>query len=129
MLPRSLLATLAVGYLLPPARWTRAAPGPASLAEPSPPGTVPRRAHSRLAALLLLGELRLAADVDAPAREPRGQSGVLPLLADGQRQLVVGDDHGRGLRVGIDPDLLDLGRLQRIRHVRGRVRRPRHHVD
>jgi len=37
---------------------------------------------------------RFALDVDAPAGELGGQAGVLPLLADGQRQLAVGNDDG-----------------------------------
>ena len=41
---------------------------------------------------LFLGQLGLALDVDAPAGEAGGEAGVLALLADGQRQLVVGDD-------------------------------------
>src|SRR3954470_14617222 len=48
--------------------------------------------------LLLLGALRLGADVAPPAREPGGEPGVLALAADRQRQLVVGHDH-RGLLV------------------------------
>src|SRR3954451_5949868 len=44
--------------------------------------------------LLLLGELRLGADVHAPAGEPRGEPRVLTLAPDGQRQLVVRHDHG-----------------------------------
>ena len=39
-----------------------------------------------------LGELGLAADVDAHAGEAGGQAGVLALLADRQAELVVGDD-------------------------------------
>src|SRR5690606_12361089 len=41
---------------------------------------------------LLLGELALALDVDAPAGQPGGEAGVLALLPDRQRQLVVGHD-------------------------------------
>src|SRR4051794_39582890 len=37
--------------------------------------------------LLLLGELGLRADVDAPAGEPGGEPGVLALAPDGERQL------------------------------------------
>src|SRR5690349_21420370 len=43
---------------------------------------------------LLLGELGLGADVDAPAGQARGEPRVLALAADGQRQLVVGHDDG-----------------------------------
>src|SRR5262245_40525788 len=38
---------------------------------------------------LLLGELGLRADVDAPAGQTRGETGVLALAADRQRELVV----------------------------------------
>src|SRR5215218_9265401 len=48
--------------------------------------------------LLLLRELRLRADVDAPAGQPGGEPRVLALAADRQRELVVGHDH-RGLPV------------------------------
>ena len=43
----------------------------------------------------------VAADVDAPPGEPRGEPGVLPLLADGERELEVRHDHPRraGARV------------------------------
>src|SRR5687767_2802936 len=44
---------------------------------------------------LLLGELGLGADVDAPAGQPRRQPGILTLAADRQRELVVGHDHRR----------------------------------
>ena len=57
------------------------------------------------AARLLLGELRLALDVDAPAGEPRREAGVLALLADRERQLEVGDDHLGGAGVGVDAHL------------------------
>src|SRR5439155_9509761 len=36
-----------------------------------------------------LGRRGVAADVDPPPGEPRGQAGVLPFLADGERQLEV----------------------------------------
>src|SRR5829696_10022304 len=48
--------------------------------------------------LLLLGELGLGADVDAPAGEAGREPRVLALAADRQRELVVGHDH-RGLAV------------------------------
>src|SRR5918993_3420372 len=55
--------------------------------------------------LLLLGELGLRADVDAPAREAGGEPGVLALAADRQRELVVGDDHGRLAGLVVDEHL------------------------
>ena len=63
-------------------------------------------------ARLLLGQLGLALDVDPPAGQPGRQAGVLPLLADGQRQLVVADDDGRGARLVVEADLSYPGRLQ-----------------
>ena len=70
---------------------------------------------------LLLGQLGLALDVDAPTGQPGGQTGVLPFLADGQRQLVVGHDHLGHAGVLVDAHLLDLGRRQRLHHEVGRV--------
>ena len=74
-------------------------------------------------------DLGLGLDVDPPSGQPRGQAGVLPLLADGERQLVVGHDDQRRAVAGVDPDLFHLGGLQRVRDQLGRVRAPRHHVD
>ena len=87
-------------------------------------GTAPAVGEDRRAAagdLLLLvavlgllgGELGLGADVHAPAGEPRRQAGVLALAADRQRQLVVGDDHGRLLGLVVD---------EHLAHARGRER-------
>src|SRR5439155_651182 len=42
-----------------------------------------------------LRELAVGLDVDLPARQPRGQAGVHALLADRERELVVGRDHRR----------------------------------
>ena len=44
--------------------------------------------------------------------EPGRQAGVLALLADGQRQLVVAHDHRRRSRLVVEPDLADPRRLQ-----------------
>src|SRR4051812_41126032 len=65
------------------------------------PGPQGRPADPRGGAGGLVVGLRVAADVDPAAGQPGGQAGVLPLLADGQGQLVVGDDdpHRLGLRV------------------------------
>src|SRR3546814_4276685 len=53
---------------------------------------------------------------DAPAGEASGEAGVLALLADGQAELEVGDDHGGGARLDVDADLLHLGRRQGLHH-------------
>ena len=59
-----------------------------------------------------LGQLGLGLDVDGPAGEAAGEAGVLALLADGQAELVVGDDDHGGAGVLVDADLLDPGGLE-----------------
>ena len=44
---------------------------------------------------LRLRELGVGLDVDLPAGQPCGEPGVQALLADRERELVVGDDDGR----------------------------------
>src|SRR5690606_21772050 len=57
------------------------------------------------------------ADVDTPAGEPGGEPGVLALLADRQRELVVGNDHPGGAGGGVDHlHRGDPGRAQRVAH-------------
>lgn len=46
--------------------------------------------------------LGIAADVDAPSGETRGQSGILPLLANSERQLEVRHDYPRSSRPLVD---------------------------
>ena len=79
--------------------------------------------------LLEVAHLRLRVDVDAPARELRGEPHVLPLLAYSQRQLFVGDDELHRVRLGVDEHARDLGRRDRVAHKARRVRIPRHDVD
>ena len=76
-----------------------------------------------------LGELLLGLDVDLPAREPRGQTGVQTLLADRERELVVGDDDRRLLRLVVDVDLADARGRQRLRDEARGLRVPRDDVD
>ncbi len=71
------------------------------------PHVVTRRLSSPVAA----GVVLVGPDVDPPAREPRGEPGVLALLADGERELEVGDDHPR--RPLLRRDHLDGGDLRR----------------
>src|SRR3954453_7618574 len=71
------------------------------------------------ALLLLLGELGLGADVDAPAGEAAGEPGVLALAADRQRELVVGDDHRRLLVGVVDEDLAHARGAQSLGHEAG----------
>src|SRR4029078_10363152 len=65
------------------------------------PGALDRLRDLLLGAALELVVLRFAVDVDAPAGELRREPHVLALLADRQRELVIGDDqlHPGGLRV------------------------------
>ena len=46
-------------------------------------------------------------DVDPPASQPGGETDILPFLADGQRQLVVGDDDLRDPGLQVDTSHLD----------------------
>ena len=59
-----------------------------------------------------VGHLGLGPDVDPQPGEPRGQTGVLALLADRERQLEVRHDHLGGREFLVDPDLLDLRRSE-----------------
>src|SRR5437899_2449517 len=79
-------------------------------------------------------DLRLALDVDAHARELGREPRVLALLADRQRELVVGDDdERRRLTVGLarlrDHDGRHFRRRQRARDECRRVVRPLDDVD
>src|ERR671925_23664 len=76
-----------------------------------------------------LRELRVGLDVDLPTREPRGETGVQALLADRERELVVGDDDGRVARLVVDVDLADARRRQRLGDEARRLRVPRDDVD
>ena len=58
--------------------------------------------HLALFAPTLAGEFGLRADVDPPAGQAGGQAGVLALAADGQCQLVVGNDDRRLARLVVD---------------------------
>ncbi len=61
--------------------------------------------------LLHLLELALADDVELPAGELRGEAHVLSLAADGERQLLVGDDELHPAVGLVDDDLVHLGGL------------------
>src|SRR5262249_23918697 len=71
-----------------------------------------RRQRGPRPARLVLG-LGLAAHVELPGRQARGQTDVLSLLADGERELIVRDDHLHGVLVLVHDD---------ARHLRGRQR-------
>ena len=104
---------------------------------PLPPGGPPHRAERARrprgppprSAWRPDGRFGLATDVHAPARQLGGQAGVLPLLADGQRQGVVGHDHLGLFRLVIQDDALHLGRAEGVGDERLLVLRPGHHVD
>ncbi len=73
-----------------------------------------RVADQRVHLLLdLLTLLLFALDVDLPAQQLGGQAHILPLLADGKRELGVIDDDFQMLVVAVhDGDARDLGGLQ-----------------
>ena len=78
-----------------------------------------QRAHLLLDFLALLF---LALDVDLPAQQLGRQPDILPLLADGQRELAVVHDHFQVLVAGIEHgDAADLGGLQCLLRKRDRV--------
>src|SRR5438552_1853052 len=74
-------------------------------------------------------DLGLAADIDPPAGELRGQAGVLALLADRKRELPVRDDDIRGLVLGHDVDPDDVRRLEGRRDETPGALRPLDDVD
>src|SRR5215217_4882566 len=70
---------------------------------------------------LLLGELGLRADVDAPAGQPRGEPRVLALTPDGEGELVIGHDHRRLAAVVVDEHLAYARRAEGLGHETGRL--------
>ena len=72
---------------------------------------------------------RQALDVDMPAGQAGSQAGVLALLADGQGQLVVGDDDGGVVGVLVNHHVADLGGRQGVGHIYGRVVVPLDDID
>src|SRR6185437_14784314 len=73
--------------------------------------------------------LGLADDVDPPPGQAMGEAGVLPLLADRERELAVGHDHGRLAVVVVDVHLAHLGGRERLGDEPGRLVVPRDDVD
>src|SRR4051794_7087555 len=61
-----------------------------------------------------LGELGLGLDVDAPAGQAGGEARVLALAADGEAELVVGDDDGRLAGVVVDKNFPHARGAQRL---------------
>src|SRR5580765_2855283 len=76
-----------------------------------------------------LGELGVGLNVDLPAGQPRRKPGIEALLADRQRELVVGNDDRRFLRLVVDEDLADTRGRKRLRDEARRLRVPRDDVD
>ena len=79
--------------------------------------------------LLHLLELRLADDVELPARELRREAHVLALAADGERELLVRDDELHAPVGLVDDDLVHLGRLDRRADEARRIAVVRDDVD
>src|SRR5690606_21577103 len=78
------------------------------------PSYTPRlpRPRPRLSVLV---EDAVRLDVDLGARELRGEAGVLALLADRERQLVVGNERAHGLRLLVEHEARRLvGGAQRV---------------
>src|SRR5262249_47511859 len=78
---------------------------------------------------LELVDLRLRVDIDAPAGELRREPHVLALLADRERELVVGDDQLHAVALGVDDHALHLGGCDRVAHEASRVVIVRDDVD
>ena len=68
-----------------------------------------RNSSLRRSRFLVLGQ-----DVDVPAGQLRGQPDVLPAPADGEAELVVGNDDLDAVRFLVEHDLGHLGRRQRV---------------
>ena len=94
-----------------------------------------------MAALFLLGNVDdgklaqdvcgegLVLDVDVEAGEAGGEAGVLTLLADGERELVVGNDDRGVAGLGVDDDAGDLGGRQGVGDELARILIPEDDVD
>src|SRR6185436_14446655 len=78
---------------------------------------------------LSLSELGVGLNVDLPAGQPCGKPGIEALLADRQRELVVGNDDGCFLLLVVDEDLAHARRRKRLRDEARRLRVPRDDVD
>ena len=92
--------SMRAGNELPSVSLTRRSPAPNSVSRRR---RAARPASARRSAAPSRDRRRLVgADVDAPAGQPGGEAGVLPLLADRERQLVVRHDHAG--RPGLEVD-------------------------
>src|SRR5918994_848809 len=75
------------------------------------------------------GKLGLRLDVDLPPGQARGEASVQALLADRERQLVLGDDDRRLLGLVVDVDLPYPRRRKGLREETGGLGVPRDDVD
>ena len=98
--------------------------------ESTPPTGCSFTLTARPALVVLPGGGGVGPDVDPPPGEARSEAGVLALLADGERELVVRDDDARRAVELVDHgDGGDLRRRQRVAHQLGGVVRPVDDVD
>ncbi len=67
--------------------------------------------------------------IDSPPHQLRGQANVLPLPADGQRQLIVGYDHEQRIGLLVDHNHADMGGRQSVIHIFGRIGAPGNDID
>ena len=80
--------------------------------------------------LLTAGALvRLGQQFYLPARQVGGEIDALSLAADGERQLILGDDDLHAVAVLVKDDLCHLRRRERVHHKSRGVGRPRHNVN
>src|SRR5262249_18659834 len=86
-------------------------------------------AQRQAGATRLVFGLRLAAHLEVPPGEPRGQAHVLTLLADGERELIVGCYDLHRMRVLVHDDLGNARRRHGADDELGRIGRPVHDVD
>ena len=80
-------------------------------------------------ALALLGGVGLGQDVDLRVGQLAGEADVLAAAADGQAQLVIGDDHFDAAFLLVDDDAADGRRLEAVDDEGGEVLGPRDDVD
>src|SRR5262249_28302600 len=76
-----------------------------------------------------LSQLLLSHNFDVPAGEFACQPDVLPAATDGQRELILTDQHNRSTKHLAENHLLDTGRLERIRNEHFEVIVPTDNVD
>ena len=68
-------------------------------------------------------------DVNVPAGQARGEAGILALLANGERELIVGDDDGGVVFILVDNDAVHASRAQGLSDVLRGIFVPLNDVD